>query len=73
MRKCNGHQLHDIIRFVLKHVESTGFEVVRFVTENHKVNVIAMQLFSMATGHIALTSRRSVEKALFALSDNATL
>lgn len=30
--------------FVMKRVESTGFQIIRLVTDNHKVNVSAMKL-----------------------------
>ncbi|KAH7974353.1 hypothetical protein HPB49_014385 [Dermacentor silvarum] len=33
-----------LMRHVLKEVEETGFFVVRIVTDNHKINVFAMQL-----------------------------
>ncbi|KAH8024180.1 hypothetical protein HPB51_022241 [Rhipicephalus microplus] len=43
-RNFTGHELHLLIRHVLKEVEEIGFIVVRIVTDNHKINVLAMQL-----------------------------
>lgn len=39
-----GAQLHKLIVFVMKKVESCGFKIQRLVTDNHKVNVNAMKL-----------------------------
>lgn len=64
-RHCNGHQLHDIIRFVLKQVESAGFEVVRIVTDNHKVNVTAMQLFCNGPLTLCIDHPADPSKKLF--------
>ncbi|KAL1420594.1 hypothetical protein MTO96_023991 [Rhipicephalus appendiculatus] len=43
-RNCTGRELHMLMRHVLKEVEEIGFFVVRIVTDNHKINVLAMQL-----------------------------
>ncbi|KAH7949904.1 hypothetical protein HPB49_016621 [Dermacentor silvarum] len=43
-RNCTGRELHVLMRHVLKEVEEIGFFVVRIVTDNHKINVLAMQL-----------------------------
>ncbi|KAH7965214.1 hypothetical protein HPB49_004707 [Dermacentor silvarum] len=43
-RNCTGRELHRLMRHVLKEVEEIGFFVVRIVTDNHKINVLAMQL-----------------------------
>ncbi|KAH6948060.1 hypothetical protein HPB50_022770 [Hyalomma asiaticum] len=43
-RNCTGRELHMLMRHVLKEVEEIGFIVVRIVTDNHKINVLAMQL-----------------------------
>ncbi|XP_049516704.1 uncharacterized protein LOC125942564 [Dermacentor silvarum] len=39
----NGLQLSELVRYVMRKVEDTGFKVVRLVTDNHKVNVSAMR------------------------------
>ncbi|KAH6938940.1 hypothetical protein HPB50_015051 [Hyalomma asiaticum] len=43
-RNCTGRELHMLMRHVLKEVEEIIFIVVRIVTDNHKINVLAMQL-----------------------------
>ncbi|KAL1475603.1 hypothetical protein MTO96_037172 [Rhipicephalus appendiculatus] len=43
-RNCTGRELHMLMRHVLKEVEEIGFFVVRIVTDNHKINVLAMKL-----------------------------
>ncbi|KAH7958428.1 hypothetical protein HPB49_001614 [Dermacentor silvarum] len=43
-RNCTGRELHMLMSHVLKEVEEIGFFVVRIVTDNHKINVLAMQL-----------------------------
>ncbi|KAH6939989.1 hypothetical protein HPB50_023869 [Hyalomma asiaticum] len=43
-RKWRRRELHILMRHVLKEVEEIGFIVVRIVTDNHKINVLAMQL-----------------------------
>ncbi|XP_040076067.1 uncharacterized protein LOC120848163 [Ixodes scapularis] len=40
----NGSQLSKLLVFVMTKVESTGFRVIRVVTDNHKVNVSAMKI-----------------------------
>ncbi|EEC17110.1 hypothetical protein IscW_ISCW024753, partial [Ixodes scapularis] len=40
----NGSQLSKLLVCVMRKVESTGFRVIRVVTDNHKVNVSAMKI-----------------------------
>ncbi|KAH8018240.1 hypothetical protein HPB51_000851 [Rhipicephalus microplus] len=42
--RSTGRELHMLMRHVLKEVEEIGFIVVRIITDNHKINVLAMQL-----------------------------
>lgn len=39
---CTGQQLAVAIVHIIKKVEELGFEVVRLVSDNHKINVSAM-------------------------------
>lgn len=39
----DGKQLSTLIRYVMKKVEEAGFTILRFVSDNHKVNVSAMK------------------------------
>ncbi|KAK8763588.1 hypothetical protein V5799_015386 [Amblyomma americanum] len=55
---CTGEQLAVVIRHVLKKTADVGFDIVRLVTDNHKVNVAAMDILcggkaSIQTSHPA--------------------
>ncbi|KAH7959787.1 hypothetical protein HPB49_013837 [Dermacentor silvarum] len=39
---CSGVQLADIIHHIVKKAGNVGFDIIRVVTDNHKVNVAAM-------------------------------
>ncbi|KAH7978796.1 hypothetical protein HPB49_006774 [Dermacentor silvarum] len=48
-----GAQLHELVLFIMKKVETCGFRITRLVTDNHKVNVHAFKLL----GYGCLTYR----------------
>ncbi|KAH7938544.1 hypothetical protein HPB49_025074 [Dermacentor silvarum] len=48
-----GTQLHELVLFIMKKVETCGFCITRLVTDNHKVNVHAFKLL----GYGCLTYR----------------
>ncbi|KAL1466361.1 hypothetical protein MTO96_042785 [Rhipicephalus appendiculatus] len=43
---CTGEQLAEVIRHVVIKTASIGFDIVRVVTDNHKINVNAMDILS---------------------------
>ncbi|KAH6926666.1 hypothetical protein HPB50_021181 [Hyalomma asiaticum] len=43
---CTGDQLAEVIRHVIIKRASIGFDIVRVVTDNHKINVNAMEILS---------------------------
>ncbi|KAH7973905.1 hypothetical protein HPB49_006801 [Dermacentor silvarum] len=43
-KNCTGQQLFTLMNYVLKEVETAGFLVARIVTDNHKINVLALEL-----------------------------
>ncbi|KAH7949974.1 hypothetical protein HPB49_017844 [Dermacentor silvarum] len=48
-----GAQLHELVLFIMKKVETCGFRITRLITDNHKVNVHAFKLL----GYGCLTYR----------------
>ncbi|XP_077492721.1 uncharacterized protein LOC144103890 [Amblyomma americanum] len=43
-RNCTGQELFPLIKHVIKEVEDIGFKILRIVSDNHKINVLAFQL-----------------------------
>ncbi|KAG0413076.1 hypothetical protein HPB47_009788 [Ixodes persulcatus] len=43
-KACTGAELAETIVHVIKKTEELGFEIVRLVTDNHKINVAAMDI-----------------------------
>ncbi|KAH8019690.1 hypothetical protein HPB51_021012 [Rhipicephalus microplus] len=43
-KNCTGQQLFMLMKYVLKGVETAGFIVMRIVTDNHKINVLALEM-----------------------------
>lgn len=43
---CTGEQLAEMIRHVIQKTSHVGFDVIRVVTDNHRINVTAMQILS---------------------------
>ncbi|KAH9383111.1 hypothetical protein HPB48_023846 [Haemaphysalis longicornis] len=43
---CTGEQLAEVIRHVIQKTLHVGFDVIRVVTDNHRINVTTMQILS---------------------------
>ncbi|XP_040071857.1 uncharacterized protein LOC120844250 [Ixodes scapularis] len=72
-KNCKGRELHLLMRQVLKEVEAVGFVVVRVVTDNHRINVMAFQLLCNGTLTHVLPHPENPDRKLFLAFDQCHL
>ncbi|XP_040067999.1 uncharacterized protein LOC120836169 [Ixodes scapularis] len=72
-KNCKGRELHLLMHQVLKEVEAVGFVVVRVVTDNHQINVMAFQLLCNGTLTHVLPHPENPDRKLFLAFDQCHL
>lgn len=60
---CSGELLAKTVQHVIRMTEEVGFKIVRLVTDNHKVNVAAME--TMSLGHVQTRIRHPAEPSRY--------
>ncbi|KAH7965988.1 hypothetical protein HPB49_012499 [Dermacentor silvarum] len=68
---CTGEQLAEVTRHVIKKTSEIGFDVVRVVTDNHKINVTAMEVLCDGALHICAPHPADVTKNIFFAFDQS--
>ncbi|KAH8040854.1 hypothetical protein HPB51_013024 [Rhipicephalus microplus] len=60
---CSGELLAKTVQHVIRKTEEVGFRIVRLVTDNHKVNIAAME--KMSQGHLQTKIRHPVDPSRY--------
>ncbi|KAH7953581.1 hypothetical protein HPB49_010341 [Dermacentor silvarum] len=68
---CTGEQLAVVVRHVLKKTTDIGFDIVRLVTDNHKVNVAAMDILCGGKASIQASHPADPSKKIFLSFDQS--
>ncbi|KAH9384431.1 hypothetical protein HPB48_026438 [Haemaphysalis longicornis] len=68
---CTGEQLAEVTRHVIQKTSEIGFDVVRLVTDNHKVNVAAMEVLCDGALHISAPHPADATKTIFLAFDQS--
>ncbi|KAL1482467.1 hypothetical protein MTO96_033775 [Rhipicephalus appendiculatus] len=68
---CTGEQLAEVIRHVVIKTASIGFDIVRVVTDNHKINVNAMDILSGGEAKIQAPHPADPSKDIFFAFDQS--
>ncbi|KAL1423488.1 hypothetical protein MTO96_000019 [Rhipicephalus appendiculatus] len=68
---CTGQQLALVISHVLKKTAEAGFDVVRLVTDNHKINVAAMDIMCNGEANIRAPHPADSSKEIYLSFDQS--
>ncbi|KAH9372161.1 hypothetical protein HPB48_009706 [Haemaphysalis longicornis] len=68
---CTGEQLAEVTRHVIQITSEIGFDVVRLVTDNRKVNVTAMEVLWDGALHISAPHPADATKNIFLAFDQS--
>lgn len=68
---CTGQQLAEVTRHVIRKTSEIGFDVVRVVTNNHKINVAAVEVLCEGELEIRAPHPADVTKNIFLAFDQS--
>lgn len=68
---CSGDQLATVILHIIRKVEELGLQVVRLVSDNHKVNVSAMDILCNGAGSYCMPHPVDTQRKLFLAFDQS--
>lgn len=68
---CTGEQLAEMTRHVIQKTSHVGFDVIRVVTDNHRINVTAMQILSGGEARTCAPHPADPTKSIFLSFDQS--
>ncbi|KAH7942263.1 hypothetical protein HPB49_022451 [Dermacentor silvarum] len=68
---CTGEQLKEVIDHVVQKATDIGFDIVRVVTDNHRINVTAMQILCQGDANITAPQPADSSNSIFLSFDQS--
>ncbi|KAH6948106.1 hypothetical protein HPB50_022975 [Hyalomma asiaticum] len=68
---CSGELLAKAIKLIIKKTEEVGYRILRLVTDNHKINVVEMEILSQGQLQTQISHPTDASRQLFLAFDQS--